>query len=126
METIAATGYASPATVWGGSLPKVWSPAAGRSGFGDAMLLLFLLLQCFDGVFTYIGVVTFGVAIEANPIIRELIAQFGEAPALLGAKLVAGVLGIALHLRHVHGAVALLAGFYLIAAILPWAVILFL
>ena len=97
-----------------------------RSAFGDVALVLFLLFQCFDGVFTYVGVMTFGVGIEANPFITGLISQFGIAPSLLGAKIVASALGIALHLGRVHRAVALLAGFYLIAAILPWSVILFL
>jgi hypothetical protein len=50
---------------------------------------------------------------------------FGLGPGLAGAKIVAGVLGMCLHLRQVHGAVALLSLFYLTAAIVPWSVILF-
>ena len=50
---------------------------------------------------------------------------FGHGAGLIGAKLIAAALGICLHLRQVHSAVALLAGFYLVVAIVPWVVILF-
>src|SRR4051812_47466203 len=104
---MAATAYADPATF----LPapsRTWTLPVQRSSFGDVVLLLFLLAQCFDGVFTYVGVVSFGMTIEANPIIAMLMASFGHGIALLGAKLVAALLGIGLHVRQVHGAVALL------------------
>jgi hypothetical protein len=124
---MAQTGYANPETIWGTALPKLWKPGrkSRRSRFGDTVLLLFLLAQCLDGIFTYVGVVTFGIGIEANPLIAGLIAHFGEGAALLGAKSVAAGLGIALHVRQVHGAVALLAAFYGAVAIAPWTAILF-
>ena len=93
--------------------------------FGDAVLVVFLLAQCFDGVFTYVGVAAHGLAIEANPLLATLMASFGHGPALAGAKGIASVLGICLHLRQVHSAVALLAMFYLVVAIGPWVMILF-
>lgn len=68
---------------------------------------------------------SFGLGIEANPIIASLMMQFGHGPALTLAKLFAGALGICLHMRQVHGAVALLTGFYITAAIVPWTAILF-
>ena len=89
------------------------------------MLVAFLLVQCFDGVFTYVGVTAFGLGIEANPVVAGLMAQFGHAGGLLGAKVMAAVLGICLHLRKVHLAVAMLTGFYAAAAIAPWTLILF-
>ncbi len=116
----------TPESLWGTALPKVGNGAARRSRFGDVMVIVFLVTQCLDGLFTYIGVHELGVGMEANPIIAGLIAQFGAGGALLGAKVVASVLGMALHLRQVHTAVALLAGFYLMVAILPWATILYL
>ena len=122
---MASPAYANPAEFFPSSLPGVWGRAVRRSLFGDIALVVFLLAQCFDGVFTYVGVMTFGPGIEANPLIAMLMAAFGHGPALVGAKIVAGLLGIALHLRHVHAAVGLLAGFYVTAAILPWMVILF-
>jgi hypothetical protein len=51
--------------------------------------------------------------------------HLGHGTALMMAKLVAAVLGIGLHLRGTHGAVALLAAFYVTTAVLPWALILF-
>jgi hypothetical protein len=41
------------------------------------------------------------------------------------AKIVAVLLGIGLHLRGTHVAVALLAAFYMAVAVLPWTVMLF-
>ena len=116
---LSAPAYPSADT----SLPQLWSPR--RSLFGDVVLVVFLLAQCFDGVFTYVGVMSFGIGIEANPIISTLMVHLGHGTALMSAKIVAAVLGIGLHLRQVHSAVALLAVFYIAAAILPWTVLLF-
>jgi uncharacterized membrane protein len=96
-----------------------------RDMFGDLALLVFLLAQAFDGVLTYIGVSTYGLRVEGNPLIGWLMAAMGQGPALAAAKLTAGFFGVALHLSAVHKAVALLAGFYLIAAVVPWVAVLF-
>ena len=104
-------------------LYKRWNEP--RSRFGDLMVVTFMVMQCLDGVLTYMGVRIWGPAIEANPLITGLMASFGHGPGLVTAKAVAVVLGIALHLRGVHGAIALLSGFYLLVAVLPWAAILF-
>jgi hypothetical protein len=120
-----ATAYAAPAPYVGTTLPTVCNGPVRRSLYGDAVLVLFLLAQCFDGVFTYVGVLSFGLHVEANPVIAGLMAAFGSGPALAGAKIVAGTLGILLHVREVHNAVAALTAFYLVAAIGPWTAILF-
>ena len=122
---MAATSNANLETVWGTSLPKVWSAPAPRVRFGNVVLGLFLLAQCLDGVLTYIGVVTFGTGVEANPLIATLVGYLGAATALVTAKTIAAALGIALHVRGVHGAVALLTAFYFAVAILPWVAILY-
>lgn len=122
---MANTAYADPNVVFGTAVPKVSKPALQRSWFGDAVLVAFLLAQCFDGVFTYVGVSTYGLRIEANPLIALLMTYLGHGTALAGAKGVAAGLGIYLHLRQVHGAVAMLAIFYAFVAILPWTAILF-
>lgn len=93
--------------------------------FGNVALVAFLLAQLADGVLTYIGVSTYGPQMEGNPIIAWLISSMGEGPALATAKVAAGGFGIALHLSAVHRAVALLAGFYLAVAVVPWVTILF-
>lgn len=122
---MSATAYADARALFGTSLPKLWNSPARRSAFGDVVLILFLLAQCFDGVFTYIGVATFGTGVEANPLIVAMMAHFGHGFALMSAKALAATLGIVLHLRQVHLAVALLAGFYLVVAVLPWMALLF-
>lgn len=125
---MATTAYADPA-VFLGPAPATWAPAAPRqfqrSLFGDIVLVAFLLAQCFDGVFTYVGVMHYGVGIEANPLIAALMGTFGHGAALMLAKMLAASLGICLHLRRVHFAVAALAAFYISIAIVPWTMILF-
>jgi hypothetical protein len=117
--------YANAESVFGTAVPKVWSAPPRPSLFGDIVLIVFLLSQVFDGAFTYMGVMTFGTAVEANPLIAALMTHLGHGIALTIAKVVAAVLGIGLHLRGTHAAVALLAAFYVTAAVLPWVVILF-
>jgi hypothetical protein len=118
------TAYAAPASLVGIPLPKVRN-APQPSLFGDIALVAFLLVQCFDGVFTYVGVSAFGIGIEANPVVAGLMTQLGHGPGLLSAKIIASVLGICLHFRQVHAAVAMLTAFYATAAIAPWTIILF-
>jgi hypothetical protein len=121
---MAATAYAAQASLVGIQLPKVCNTARG-SLFGDLVLVAFLLVQCFDGVFTYVGVSAFGLSIEANPIVAGLMTHLGHGPGLLSAKMVAVFLGICLHLREVHLVIAMLTGFYAAAALAPWTYILF-
>jgi uncharacterized membrane protein len=93
--------------------------------FGDVAVVVFLLAQALDGVLTYIGVSTYGQGMEGNPLIAWLMAQMGDGAGLAAAKVTAGAFGIALHLSAVHRAVALLTVFYLVVAITPWTMILF-
>jgi uncharacterized membrane protein len=105
---------------------KVSTPGGTRRNlFGDIALLAFLIAQASDGVLTYVGVSSYGLHVEANPLIGWLMASIGEGAALTTAKVAAGFFGIALHLSAVHKAVALLAAFYMAAAVLPWVAILF-
>ncbi len=92
-----------------------------HSAFGDAAIVAFLALQAADGVFTYVGVRTLGIGMEANPLLLSLMVALGHAPAVLAAKGVAAVLGMSLHLLGVHKIVALLSAIYLTAAVIPWA-----
>jgi len=94
---------------------------AERSRFGDAVIVLFLLAQAADGVMTYVGVTTFGVHLEANPLLASLMNTFGQGAAVVGAKALASGLGISLHLIGVHRILAVLTGIYVLAAVLPWA-----
>ena len=91
----------------------------------NVAVVLFLIAQACDGVLTYIGVSLYGPAIEGNPVLGWLMGTMGQGLALATTKMTAGAFGIALHLSAVHKVVAALAGFYVIAAILPWIGILF-
>jgi predicted CDP-diglyceride synthetase/phosphatidate cytidylyltransferase len=91
-----------------------------RSMFGDLMVVTFLVTQCLDGVFTYLGVNIWGLAIEANPLISTAMALGGVVAGVASAKAVAIGFGILLHLRRVHNLVAALTAIYLTVAILPW------
>src|SRR5689334_2873916 len=117
--------YADAQSVFGTAVPKVWSAPPRPSLFGDVVLVVFLLSQVFDGAFTYLGVMTFGTRIEANPLIAVLTTHLGHGAALTAAKIIAASLGIGLHVRGVHAAVAVLAVFYVAVAVLPWDIILF-
>lgn len=101
-------------------MPFPWS-IGGRKDFGYAVLVLFLLTQATDGVLTCIGVGTHGFHAEANPLAAKLMATFGLLPTVTGLKLVTSSIGFALHALGVHRVLALVAGVYLIAAVLPWA-----
>jgi uncharacterized membrane protein len=96
-----------------------------RSVFGDFALVAFLVAQACDGVFTYVGIATIGPGIEGNPLIAALMHFMGGGAALIGAKVIAGSLGILLHLTGVHRIVAALTCLYLVAAVVPWATLLF-
>ena len=98
--------------------------ASVRPRAGDLALALFLLAPACDGVLTYVGVRTFGMAAEGNPLVAWLMTVMGHGAGLAAAKVTAGGLGIALHLSDVHGAVAVLAGFYLVVAVGPWIALL--
>jgi hypothetical protein len=123
---MSATAYADPVSLFGRPVPKLGAPPLRRSLFGNIALIAFLVAQCLDGIFTYVGVSTFGVGIEANPIVAGLMVHLGHEAGLFGAKAMAGMLGVCLHLREIHRAVALLAAFYFAVAVGPWALILFL
>lgn len=88
--------------------------------FGNAAVVCFVVVQYLDGLFTYVGIHTWGPSIEANPIVSSAVACAGPGGGLVLAKIVAIGLGMALHLRQVHGIVALLTAFYVAVAILPW------
>jgi hypothetical protein len=120
-----ASAYAVPGILFGTELPKTGRGADWYAQFGNAIVLLFLFSQCLDGIFTYVGVVTFGMGIEANPLVAGLMTHLGYGPGVAGAKVLAGVLGIGLHLYGIHLAVAALTAFYLTVAIGPWALVLF-
>jgi hypothetical protein len=91
--------------------------------FGDVAVVVFIIVQCLDGALTYLGVHIWGLSIEANPIVSSAVSMAGVGTGVAAAKLFAVSLGVMLHLRRVHLVVALLAGFYIAVAILPWTLL---
>ena len=91
--------------------------------FGNIAVVCFVVVQYLDGALTYFGFHTWGPTIEANPLVSSAVAFAGVAGGLAIAKLAAIGLGIALHLRQVHGIVALLTAFYVAVAIIPWTLL---
>jgi uncharacterized protein DUF5658 len=91
-----------------------------RCLFGDVVVIAFVLAQFLDGAFTYFGVSLWGLGAEGNPLVSSAVVAAGLGPGLLGVKLFAVSLGIALHLCRVHNLVALLTAIYIGGAIVPW------
>jgi Domain of unknown function (DUF5658) len=86
--------------------------------------LAFVVAQVADGSLTYLGIKTFGTAIEANPLLSWYIAVGGVTTTIVGAKAFAVACGAVLHLRAMHGAIAVLTLVYLAASVWPWTVLL--
>jgi uncharacterized protein DUF5658 len=98
----------------------------GRSArFGNVVVIAFLIAQACDGVFTYVGVSSYGLRVEGNPLLGWLMAGLGSGAGVAAAKATTGAFGIVLHLVSVHRVVAALAVFYIAVAVVPWIGILF-
>jgi hypothetical protein len=69
------------------------------------------------------GVHTWGLSIEANPIVSSAVSMAGIGTGLAATKLVAVAFGVLLHLRRIHIVVAALSAFYIAVAIVPWTVL---
>src|SRR5215475_8778910 len=106
-------------------LMNLWmtSDTAHDSRFGDIAVVTFMVVQALDGILTYLGVHIWGPAVEANPLISSAVSFAGVGTGVAMAKLFAVGLGMVLHLRRVHGVVALLTAFYLAVAIVQWAML---
>jgi hypothetical protein len=92
--------------------------------FGDIVIVIFLCAQVIDGVFTYLGVMSFGVS-EGNPLIAHYMHAVGVGPSLAAAKLVAVAGAVVLHLLSFHRVLGFLTLLYLSLAVLPWTMVLF-
>jgi hypothetical protein len=87
------------------------------------VILLFLVAQGWDGIFTYVAVHAYGITAEGNTIIATWMHLIGPVPALVGAKLLAGLCGALLYVRGVHHALAALTLLYAVTALGPWIAI---
>ena len=87
------------------------------------ILLVFLLLQVFDGILTYTAVAWLGVVGEGNMLLAAAMKVAGPGPALLGAKTIAAACGMLLYLRGFYAVLGALTGLYLFVAITPWLMV---
>ena len=88
------------------------------------VLLLFLVAQVCDGLFTYAAVSAFGAHAEGNVLLVTWIGLVGPAPALVGAKLLAAACGVLLYVQGVHRTLAVLTAIYAVGAVGPWMAVL--
>ena len=99
-------------------------PRRSPAWFGDIVIVIFLCAQVLDGVFTYLGVLSFGIS-EGNPLIAHYMHALGVGPSLAVAKLVAVCGAVVLHLLSFHRVLGFLTLLYLSLAVLPWTFVLF-
>jgi hypothetical protein len=97
---------------------------SGRELFRNSVLIIFLLTQYLDGVFTYYGVSTMGIGMEANPLMIYLIQMFG-LKGIVFAKLATMLLGIFIFIHKKHGMLVKLSIVYIVFAIIPWIIVIF-
>ena len=91
-----------------------------RTRQGDVAFVLFALMQLLDGIFTYVGIVSFGPGIEANPLLAWYVAVYGATTALVGAKLMALGCGAILYVTAMHRTMGALVVVYVVGALGPW------
>lgn len=87
------------------------------------ILLLFLVAQAYDGLFTYVAVSAVGLHAEGNALLAAGMALAGPGPALVVAKLVAAGAGIFVYFRGMYRLLAGLTTLYALAAIGPWLLV---
>ena len=84
------------------------------------VLLLFIVFQGWDGLFTWVAVEAHGLAAEGNALLATWMMLIGPGPTLLAAKLGAVAGGLLLYHHGVHVALAGLTLLYTVGAIAPW------
>jgi hypothetical protein len=87
------------------------------------VLLLFLVAQAYDGLFTYVAVAANGISAEGNMLLSVWMTIVGPIPTLIGAKLLAAMGGLLLYKQGVHRVLAGLTLVYASTAIAPWLIV---
>src|SRR5262249_13445272 len=89
-------------------------------GFGNAVLLAFVVAQALDSALTSLGIATFGTSAEANPVVAWYVSMFGPGIGLAAVKAIAVGCAAALHLNARHRTLGGLTLFYMAGAVVPW------
>ena len=87
------------------------------------VLALFVLTQALDGGLTYWGVTRFGIGVESNAYLVNLMEAIGTGPALLAAKTLAVGCGVILFSTTSFRVLAVATGWCLGFAVVPWLVL---
>lgn len=87
------------------------------------VLMLFLVAQVFDGLFTYVAVSAVGIHAEGNFLLASWMGLVGPGPTLLAAKLIAAGAGVFVYHRGMHRLLAGLTALYGAVAIGPWLMV---
>ena len=87
------------------------------------VLAVFILTQMLDGALTYWGVTKFGLAVESNAYLLELMQSIGPAQALIAAKALAVVCGVILFSTTSFRVLAVATDWCLGFAVVPWLVL---
>ena len=81
---------------------------------------LFVLTQALDGALTYWGVTRFGIGVESNAYLVNLMEAIGTGPALLAAKTLAVGCGVILFSTTSFRVLTVATGWCLGFAVVPW------
>ena len=87
------------------------------------VLALFVLTQALDGALTYWGVTRFGIGVESNAYLVNLMEAIGTGPALLAAKTLAVGCGVIQFSTTSFRVLAIATGWCLGFAVVPWLVL---
>ena len=124
---VSRAGFAGIAHVVEGSYSSSRIAAPTREVIILALVLT--ALQVCDGILTAIGINAFGISAEGNGLLRYLMELIGFVPALIVAKsaaiMIIGVLcSLSARVAWIRHAMKVVIGVYLIAAVVPWSMIL--
>lgn len=89
------------------------------------LAIILSCLQIFDGCLTSIGVQTFGIEAEGNPLLKEFMLMVGSQTALLACKslailVIAYLASISHIVKWIKHALSSIIGVYALLAIIPW------
>lgn len=107
------------------SFPNLKSLRERTSYFGGLLSLILI----FDGILTFLGVNQFGIQMEGNPFLRDLMYRYGPEVTLIFSKsvsilIIAGLLAFASSFPWIRNAIKTISYLYMMMAILPWTYIL--
>ncbi len=94
--------------------------------YANWLAAILLTMQFLDGILTYVGIITFGIRAEGNPLLRGFISIVGVMPAIAITKLVCMAIIMMLcaqahRIAWLPAALTCIAGLYAVGAVLPWS-----